>query len=175
VRDAPPISLYEIWFHFKALLWESIILLLPPPTCNAYSIAIRVHNVCAIYDPPPTPLVYAIHDTILVMTISCKGQAPPYVGNARSEGNSTRLFRVGLFAEGGHRVAASTPPPSTQIYSRELPLGVQSHSHSRISSLCVCARVPFVYKPCVNTITLRMYAFVSYPGYTRRNMRIRIP
>jgi len=28
------------------------------------------------------------------------------------------------------------------VYSRELPLG--SQSHSRISSLCVCARVPFV-------------------------------
>jgi len=27
------------------------------------------------------------------------------------------------------------------------PLG--SQSHSRISSLCVCARVPFVYKPSV--------------------------
>jgi len=28
------------------------------------------------------------------------------------------------------------------MYSRELPLG--SQSHFRISSLCVCARVPFV-------------------------------
>ena len=46
------------------------------------------------------------------------------------------------------RVASSTPPPSTLIYSRELPLG--SQSHSRISSLCVCARVTFVYKPSVN-------------------------
>jgi len=34
------------------------------------------------------------------------------------------------------------PPKHLDIYSRELPLG--SQSHSRISSLCVCARVPFV-------------------------------
>ena len=40
------------------------------------------------------------------------------------------------------RVAASTPPPSIYIYSKELPLGFQSHF--RISSLCVCARAPFV-------------------------------
>jgi len=40
------------------------------------------------------------------------------------------------------------PPPSTYIYSRDLLLG--SQSHSRISSLCGCARVPFVYKPSVN-------------------------
>jgi len=46
------------------------------------------------------------------------------------------------------RVAASTLFSRTKIYSRELPLG--SQSHSRISSLCVCARVPFVYKPSVN-------------------------
>ena len=34
-----------------------------------------------------------------------------------------------------------------EIYSRELPLG--SQSHSRISSLFVCASVSFVYKPSV--------------------------
>jgi len=31
---------------------------------------------------------------------------------------------------------------------RKLPIG--SQSHSRISSVCVCARVPFVYTPSVN-------------------------
>jgi len=45
-----------------------------PPTCKAYPIAILLHAHCAIYAPPPTPLVYAIHNTLLVMAISCKGQ-----------------------------------------------------------------------------------------------------
>jgi len=40
---------------FKALLWESIILLLPPPTCKAYPIATLLHDHCAIYAPPSTP------------------------------------------------------------------------------------------------------------------------
>ena len=74
---SPPaarISLYKILFHVAALVWESIILVLLPPTCKAYPIAILLHDFCAIYDPPPTPLLYAIRHTILVMTISCKGQ-----------------------------------------------------------------------------------------------------
>ena len=31
VEGAPQVSLYKILFRFKALIWESIILLLPPP------------------------------------------------------------------------------------------------------------------------------------------------
>jgi len=58
------ISLYKILFRFKALLWECIILLLPPPTCNAYPIVILLHGHCVIYAPPMTLPVYAIHHTI---------------------------------------------------------------------------------------------------------------
>jgi len=128
------VSLYKVLFHFTALLWESIILFLPPLICNAYPIAIpaarrafdhqyrrRVHlewpwevgeelastrysftlrllctnqsslnfprpsalrtllhsyrTTFAQYkNPPPTLPLYAIHHTLLVMTISCKGQ-----------------------------------------------------------------------------------------------------
>jgi len=32
-----------------------------PPTCTAYTIAPLLHDACAIYDPPPTPLLYAMH------------------------------------------------------------------------------------------------------------------
>ena len=71
----PRFGLYKILYRFKALLWESIMLLFPPPTCKAYPIAILLHAHCAIYALPPTPLLYAIHHTILVMAISCKGQA----------------------------------------------------------------------------------------------------
>jgi len=45
-----------------------------PITCKAYPIAILVHGHCAICASPPTPLLYAIHNIILMMAISCKGQ-----------------------------------------------------------------------------------------------------
>ena len=51
---------------------------------------------------------------------------------------------TGLALKVATRVAASTLPPSIWMYTRELPFG--SQSHFRISSLCVCARVPFVIK-----------------------------
>jgi len=47
-----------------------------PPSCKAYPIAILLHDYRAIYAPPPTPLLYAIYHTILMMAISCKGQYP---------------------------------------------------------------------------------------------------
>jgi len=44
----------------------------PHPHCPHY--CTTMHDYCAIYDPPPTPLLYAIHHTILVMAISCESQ-----------------------------------------------------------------------------------------------------
>jgi len=32
-----------------------------PPTCTAHAITILLYDYCAIYDAPPTPLLYAIH------------------------------------------------------------------------------------------------------------------
>jgi len=69
------VGLYKIFVHFKAFVHESVILLSPSPTCNAHTIAIRLRDYCAIYDPHPTPLVYAIHHTILAVAISCEGEA----------------------------------------------------------------------------------------------------
>ena len=83
ISRAPPTSvfrtckvarLYKILFCFKALLCESIILLLPPPSCTTYTIVILFHAHCVIYAPPPTLPFYAIHHTILVMAILCKCQ-----------------------------------------------------------------------------------------------------
>ena len=55
---------------------ESTILLLPPPTCIDHTTAILLHDYCAMYDSPPTFLVYTIHHIIfLAMAILCKGQA----------------------------------------------------------------------------------------------------
>jgi len=68
-----PFGLYKILFDFEAFVHESILLLLAPPTCIARTIAIPLHVNCAIYDTPRTPLLYAIHHTRLVSSISCKG------------------------------------------------------------------------------------------------------
>jgi len=69
------ISLYKRLFYFKALLWETIILILPPPTCKAYPIAILLHGHCAIYAPPtPNSPLYATHHTLLGMAILCIGK-----------------------------------------------------------------------------------------------------
>ena len=67
-------GIYKVLFYFEAFVHESIILLSPPPTCTARTIAILLHVYCAIYDAPPTTLVYAIHHTILVITTSGHGQ-----------------------------------------------------------------------------------------------------
>jgi len=48
---------------------------MPPPTCKAYPIALLLRDHCAIYARLPTSPFYAIHHTILVMAISCRGQA----------------------------------------------------------------------------------------------------
>ena len=45
------LSLYQTLFHFKALLWESVILVLPPSTCRAHTIALLVHDHRATYPP----------------------------------------------------------------------------------------------------------------------------
>jgi len=51
------VSLYKILFHFKPLLSESIILLLLPPACKSYPIAVPLHDHCSIYAPPTDPPV----------------------------------------------------------------------------------------------------------------------
>jgi len=51
--------------------------------------AIRLHYYCAIYDPLPTPLLYAIHHAVLVMAIS-HGR-----GCGLSRGTGPRVSRPG--------------------------------------------------------------------------------
>ena len=55
---------------------ESIIPILPPPIiCTTHATAILLRDCCAIYDlPRPRLPLYAIHHTILVVTISCKSK-----------------------------------------------------------------------------------------------------
>jgi len=54
-----------------------------PPICIAHTIAIRLHDVCAVYEPPSAFLSYAIHHTIWATAISCKGQAPTLLHSTR--------------------------------------------------------------------------------------------
>jgi len=71
--SAAGFGLYKILFYFEAFVHESIILLLPPPTCIAHMVARLLQDYCAIFEPPPTDRYYAIHHTILCITILCKG------------------------------------------------------------------------------------------------------
>ena len=71
--------IYRIFVHSKAFLCapQSIILLLPPPyVLIAHTIAVLLRKTtnAQCVRPPPAPLVYAIHYTILAVTKSCKGQ-----------------------------------------------------------------------------------------------------
>jgi len=68
-------GLYKIFVLFVCMQ-ESIIPLLPPPVRITHTTAIRLRDCCAIHILPPTlpPYPYAIHHTILAMTISCIGQ-----------------------------------------------------------------------------------------------------
>jgi len=71
---APALGFYKIFVYIKAFMHERIIPFLPLSFCIAHTMAILLHGCCAIYDPLPTTLLYAIHHTQLVLAISCKGQ-----------------------------------------------------------------------------------------------------
>jgi len=91
------------------LLCTSQSFMCPPPRCIANTIAILLHDHCAMYDPLPTHLLYAIHHTQLVLAISCEGQAgsrglprsPLYLATSRllirTPGLAERHARTGLF------------------------------------------------------------------------------
>ena len=61
-------------FTSRLLCDESNILMFPPPTCIGQTVELLLHDYWAVYGPLPTSLLYATHHTILVITISCKGQ-----------------------------------------------------------------------------------------------------
>jgi len=56
LNRAPPryptrgFSLYKIFFHFEAVVHESIIISFPPPTCIAHPGAILLHDYWTVYD-----------------------------------------------------------------------------------------------------------------------------
>jgi len=81
----------------------------PSPPALPALLLTRLHDYCARYDPHPTPIMAAIHHTILAVEISCKGQ-----GN---EQICTRVLRIGLssFRAVGKAAAALV---SVQVRSR---------------------------------------------------------
>ena len=112
------LSLYKILFYFKALMRESILPVLPS-SCNAYPIAMLLHDLCTIYAPLPTPLVYAIHHTTLVMAISCKGQVSCYKIFFHSEASVHESIL--LFAQTSFCVCSadgSTHTESNKLYRK---------------------------------------------------------
>jgi len=67
------VGLYKIFLHLCLCVQESISPLLPPLIRITHTTAILLRDCCAIYDVPPTLPLNAIHHTILVRTMSCKG------------------------------------------------------------------------------------------------------
>ena len=75
----PYLAFTRYCFTLRLLCTNQSSVYCPPPTCIPRTIAILLHVYSAVYDAPPTHLLYAIHHTILAMAISCKGHNP-YIG-----------------------------------------------------------------------------------------------
>jgi len=74
VIDVLQVGIYKIFFHFEAFVHESILLVLPPPLALLTPLQYYCTDIAQNTTLPPTPLLYAIHHTILAIAISCKGQ-----------------------------------------------------------------------------------------------------
>jgi len=126
---------------------ESIVLSFLPPTHTAHTVAIPLHDWWPIYDPSSTSLVYAIHYTILVITISCKGQALIRQDGARS-----------LASRGEATVATEHCFPERH---RKFFWPIQEI----LSLVCVCARInhPFITPPIsvAHTTALLLHDFFA--------------
>ena len=68
------LGLDKMFFDYTAFSHESVILVLSPPACDAHTVAILSCAYCAIYVPSRRSALSAIHNTILGMVISCRGQ-----------------------------------------------------------------------------------------------------
>jgi len=116
----------------------------PPSTCKAYPIAILLHDHCAIYALPPTPLSYAIHHTILGMAISCKGQGAPWPLHDIAITNVVWCMactrRVGW---GGSYIAQQSCNNSAIVWAMRVGGGMKSgmiRSHKPRSTTISCTR-----------------------------------
>jgi len=71
---SPPLLTFTRYSFTFNILCTSQSFVYPPPVLPTL---LQDHCTAINARPPPTPLLYAIHHTLLVMTISCKGQVPP--------------------------------------------------------------------------------------------------
>jgi len=104
------IGLYQIVLLLVVCARVNHLFILParlhcPSWCN------NLHGYWAIYDPPSTALLYAIHHTILVITISRKGQGGTHVGALEFGAGHVhplvqRELEDGLVGERARRAAA---------------------------------------------------------------------
>jgi len=72
---SPQLGLYTTFVHSKAFSHKSTVLLFPRPPTLPTRLPFDCKTIAQHTTPLPTLLLYAIHYTILVMAISCKGQA----------------------------------------------------------------------------------------------------
>ena len=59
-RISLPVGLYKIFLFLRGFCTRMQHAEIPPPTCIGHTVALLLYGYCAIYDPPPTPLLYAI-------------------------------------------------------------------------------------------------------------------
>jgi len=71
------LSLHNIFFHFEAFVHKSILVVLPTPLALPTPFQYYCTDIAQTTTLRPKPLLYAIHHTILAITISCKSQGAP--------------------------------------------------------------------------------------------------
>jgi len=162
----------QVFVCFKAFVHERIIPFLPLPICiahpGAHSTTIGQYMI-----PPPTSRLYAIHHTIMEITISRKGQMlAVWVSNTRRAAtNMGNRVRFSLFCD-------SDADAATFCQRRSLSAGGHSASEPSLARstppldqflLRVCSCALCVLTVC-DSIKLE-HVFMSYTGFTRRNTR----
>ena len=85
-------GLHKIFVSVEPCVYESNLLSFPAPTCIAHPGVILVHGYWAVHPPPSDLPFYAIHHTILVITISCKGQG--YIRTSFTCGVGFGLYKI---------------------------------------------------------------------------------
>ena len=72
-RRGRHVGLYKIFVYFGAIVHESTLIVSLPPTCMAYASAILFHDYNTVEDSVSDLPFVCYTNTILVITISCKG------------------------------------------------------------------------------------------------------
>jgi len=138
---------------------ESIIHVFPPPTCISHTVATLMHDYWAVYEPPPpTSLVYAIHPTRFVITISCKGQVRARLHPTRLTTPPTPAFVL----QAGTLEPASWSPRTPSLQLRSL-----AFTRYYFAAKLYCGSPSFLYSPSpLAKPTLLLYYCTTIGHYT---------